>query len=77
MLGSRSREQFSIQALQLCDAFLVFAAFWVGDKLRPMLRPLFGMVDDGQLGLVGISWLLFIVIPFTPLVLEVFGFTGT
>lgn len=74
MLGSKRNEQFSLQALQLCDAFLVFVAFWMGDKLRPLLRPLLGMTDDRQMGLAEISWLLFIVIPFTPLVLEMFGF---
>lgn len=74
MLGSRNREQFSIQALLLCDAFLVFQGFFIGDKLRPILRPLLGLSDDGQIGLAQISWLLFIVVPFTPLVLEVFGF---
>ena len=74
MLGSKQREQFSIQALQLCDAFLVFVAFWVGDKLRPMLRPMFGMTEAGEIGLAEISWLLFIVVPFTPLILEMFGF---
>jgi exopolysaccharide biosynthesis polyprenyl glycosylphosphotransferase len=74
MLGSKQREQFSIQALQLCDAFLVFVAFWAGDKLRPALRPLFGMGEGGEIGLTEISWLLFIVVPFTPLILEMFGF---
>lgn len=74
MLGSRQREQFSIQALQLCDAFLVFVGFWIGDKLRPTLRPLFGMEEAGEIGLSQISWLLFIVVPFTPLILEMFGF---
>lgn len=74
MLGSKQREQFSIQALQLCDAFLVFAAFWIGDKLRPILRPILGMAEGGELGLSEISWLLFIVVPFTPLILEMFGF---
>ena len=74
MFGSKQREQFSIQALQLCDAFLVFVAFWVGDKLRPILKPLFGMGDAGEIGLSEISWLLFIVVPFTPLTLEIFGF---
>lgn len=74
MLGSKQREQFSIQALQLCDAFLVFSAFWVGDKLRPILRPILGMAEGGELGLSEISWLLFIVVPFTPLILEMFGF---
>ena len=74
MLGSKQREQFSIQALQLCDAFLVFVAFWAGDKLRPALRPLFGMAEGGEIGLTEISWLLFIVVPFAPLILEMFGF---
>lgn len=74
MLGSRQREQFSIQALQLCDAFLVFAAFWLADKIRPIIRPLFGMGEADELGLSEISWLLFIVVPFTPLILEMFGF---
>ncbi|MGB2429024.1 MAG: sugar transferase [Akkermansiaceae bacterium] len=74
MLGSKNREQFSVQALLLCDAFLVFQAFYIGDKLRPILRPLLGLSDSGQIGLAEISWLLFIVVPFTPLVLEVFGF---
>ena len=55
MQGSRHREQFSIQALQLCDAFLVFVAFWVADKMRPVLRPLFGMGDAGEIGLSEIS----------------------
>ena len=59
MLGSRQREQFSIQALQLCDAFLVFAAFWLADKIRPIIRPLFGMGEADELGLSEISWLLF------------------
>lgn len=74
MLGSRNTEQFSVQALLLCDAFLVFQGFFIGDKLRPILRPILGLSDDGQIGLAQISWLLFIVVPFTPLVLEVFGF---
>ncbi|MGB2265878.1 MAG: sugar transferase, partial [Akkermansiaceae bacterium] len=52
----------------------VFQAFYIGDKLRPILRPMLGLSDSGQIGLAEISWLLFIVVPFTPLVLEVFGF---
>ena len=74
MLGSKQREQFSIQALQLCDAFLVYVAFWIGDKMRPFLRPLLGKTEAEVLGLSEISWLLFIAVPFTPLILEMFGF---
>ena len=74
MFGSKQREQFSIQALQLSDALLVYIAFWTADQLRPWLRSMFGLEDAGSLGLVQISWLLFIVVPFTPLILELFGF---
>ena len=74
MFGSKQRENFSIQALQLCDAFLVFVAFWISDKLRPVSRALLGMQEQEQIGLSAIAWLLFIVVPFTPLILEMFGF---
>lgn len=74
MFGSKQREQFSIQALQFCDAFLVFLSFWIAGKLRPVLRAMFGMSPGAETGLMEISWLLFIVVPFTPLVLELFGF---
>lgn len=74
MFGSKQQDQFSIQALQLCDALLVYASFWVADELRPQLRGIFGLEDAGKIGLYEISWLLFIVVPFTPLILELFGF---
>ena len=74
MFGSKQREQFSIQALQLSDALLVYIGFWTADQLRPWLRSIFGLEDAGAIGLVQISWLLFIVVPFTPLILELFGF---
>ena len=32
------------------------------------------MEEAGEIGLSQISWLLFIVVPFTPLILEMFGF---
>ena len=74
MFGSKQRDQFSIQALQLCDALLVYVSFWLADHMRPWLRPFFGLEEAGQIGLIHISWLLFIVVPFTPLILEMFGF---
>lgn len=74
MLGSRKREQFSIKALQVCDAFLVFIAFWVGDKIRPIVRSFLGRAAEGEIGLGEISWLLLIVVPLTPLILRTLGF---
>ncbi len=74
MFRSKVHEQFSIQALQLCDAFLVLLSFWIADRSRQFLRPLLGLEEMGQIGLFQIAWLLFIVVPFTPLILELFGF---
>jgi len=74
MFSSKQQEQFSIQALQLCDAFLVLVSFWIADRSRQFLRPLLGLEEMNQIGLFQIAWLLFIVVPFTPLILELFGF---
>lgn len=78
------REQYSIQALQLIDALVVFVSFWLAVVLRDGLYSLIP-VDSllGRLlklpkppleGISDISVLLYLVVPFTPLVLEGFGF---
>lgn len=70
MFGSRKKEEFSLQALQLLDAFLVWAGFAIASAVR------WNVISKGYsgLGLDPIAWLLFIVVPFTPLTLELFGF---
>ncbi|MFC5050685.1 sugar transferase [Rubritalea spongiae] len=70
MFGSRKKEEFSLQALQLLDAFLVWAGFAIASAIR------WNVIDQAYsgLGLNPIAWLLFIVVPFTPLTLELFGF---
>lgn len=70
MFGSAKKEQFSLQALQLFDAFLVWASFATASALR------WGGIDAtySGIGLNNIAWLLFVVVPFTPLALELFGF---
>ena len=78
------REQFAIQALQLMDAAVVFVSFWIGVLLR---NGLYGLIpEDSWLGrfldlpkapLEGVGQVaavLYLVVPFTPLVLEGFGF---
>ena len=70
------RESFSIQILQLVDAVLIGASFWLVTILRGPIR---GFVSQGSLkesdvGLVDLTWVLFIIVPFLPIILEIFGF---
>jgi exopolysaccharide biosynthesis polyprenyl glycosylphosphotransferase len=67
-------EAFRIQALQLTDALLVWLAFWLGWEMRDAVRIALGMgVEAGEVR-ESINWVLYIAVPFTPLVLERFGF---
>lgn len=70
-----SRHQaFRIQTLQLTDALLVWLAFWIGWEIRDVVRQAFGMgIEAGEL-MSSIYWLLYIAVPFTPLMLEHFGY---
>ncbi|WP_367875274.1 sugar transferase [Luteolibacter sp. Populi] len=67
------KEAFSIQLLQLLDAGLVWLAFWMASWIRGPIR---GSIDryDGEISLSQMSWVLYIVVPFTPLALEFFQF---
>jgi exopolysaccharide biosynthesis polyprenyl glycosylphosphotransferase len=67
-------ESFRIQALQLTDALLVWLAFWLGWETRDWVRLQLNMgVEAGNIR-ESINWVLYIAVPFTPLVLERFGF---
>ena len=68
------KDSFTAQALQLTDALIVGASFFVGSQLREIIRPMLGMevVNNGILD--SMRWMLYIAIPFTPLLLERFGF---
>ena len=68
------KETLSTQALQFVDAFLVWVAFWLGSLLRDPVRELLGQQPMGDIGLGPIMPLLFVVIPFTPIALDAFGF---
>jgi exopolysaccharide biosynthesis polyprenyl glycosylphosphotransferase len=63
------RDSFTIQALQLTDAFLVWLAFFIGSYLR---NTFLGVGDSTPLS--SVNWVLYIAVPFTPLILEQFGF---
>ncbi|WAC20440.1 sugar transferase [Luteolibacter sp. SL250] len=68
------KDSFTIQTLQLADAFLVWLAFWTAGELRPLLLELSHRSISGNNEISTMSWVLYIAVPFTPLVLERFGF---
>jgi len=70
MFDSGKKESFSLQALQITDAFLVWGSF----ALASVLRWNVGLTYFDGLGLAHIAWLLYVLVPFTPLTLELFGF---
>lgn len=67
-MATSRNEAFRIQALQLTDALLVWLAFWLGWEMRGLVL---GTEDTAR---ETINWVLYIAVPFTPLVLERFGF---
>lgn len=68
-------ELFSSQLLQVFDALLVWAGFALAAALRAPIRYLlFGSEQGVDLGLDGMMWVVYIVVPLTPLILEKFGF---
>ena len=54
----------------MMDAALVWLSFWTADALRGPLREWMGRDGSEGGGLAAMSWILYIVVPFTPLVLE-------
>lgn len=68
-----SKQLFSIQLLQVVDAILVWVGFVLAAAVRGPVRNILGMSDLGESGFEGMTWVVYIVVPFTPLVLERFG----
>ncbi len=73
-MNSRKHE-LRVQVLQLIDSMLILLAFWLATIFRGFLAHM-EWLDLPQLpgGLGEMGWLLFIVVPLTPIVLENFGF---
>lgn len=68
------KDSFTIQAIQITDALLVWFAFYLASLLRGPIRDLALMSSANDESLTAMSWVLYIAVPFTPLVLERFGF---
>lgn len=64
------KDSFTIQVLQLTDALLVWFAFWLGNSIRDWS----GLSGPQEAMLESMNWVLYIAVPFTPLVLEKFDF---
>jgi exopolysaccharide biosynthesis polyprenyl glycosylphosphotransferase len=64
------KDSFMLQALQLTDALLVWCAFWFGGVVRVWL----GIGTEEEELWASMNWVLYIAVPFTPLILERFGF---
>ncbi len=73
-MATSRNEAFRIQALQLTDALLVWLAFWLGWETRDVMRGILNMAVEQGEARESINWVLYIAVPFTPLVLERFGF---
>lgn len=68
------KDSFTIQVLQLVDAFLVWLSFWVAGEFRDVILKMSGRALSGDNEITSMTWVLYIAVPFTPLVLERFGF---
>lgn len=64
------KDSFTIQLLQLTDALLVWFAFWIAGTFRAIT----GFSGPNDVVPDSMNWVLYIAVPFTPLVLEGFGF---
>ncbi len=68
------KEALSIQMLQLLDAGIVWTCFWIASAFRPVIRHWLGQPATSVAGLEQMTWVLFVAVPFTPLLLEWFRF---
>jgi exopolysaccharide biosynthesis polyprenyl glycosylphosphotransferase len=73
-MATSRRDSFTIQVLQLTDAFLVWLAFFIGAEMRDVVRQTMGMQVIDESVIDSMRWMLYIAVPFTPLLLERFGF---
>jgi exopolysaccharide biosynthesis polyprenyl glycosylphosphotransferase len=64
------KDSFTLQVLQLTDAVFVLLAFWLGG----LVRIWFGLASNDESVWTTMNWVLYIAVPFTPLVLERLGF---
>lgn len=74
MRSRGQNELFSTQILQVIDALAVWLSFIIAASLRAPIRDLVGMSGGDNVGLENMMWIVYIVVPLTPLILEKFEF---
>ena len=70
MLGSKKKEQFSVQVLQIVDALIILGSFYAAYLFFGLYQ---GDIKKG-FNIGSIAWLLYVIVPFFPLLLEAFRF---
>ncbi len=83
-MTTKNRQLFSVQLLQITDAALVCLSFYVAILIKGPFTVLLSQLSEALLdrkiseqpfpGLSSLNWMMFIVVPFIPLVAELFGF---
>lgn len=68
-----AKQHFSTQFLQVMDAILIWCAFSLAAAFRTPVRSLLGMPESDGSDFDGMMWVIYIVVPLTPLILEKFG----
>ena len=73
MIGKK--QELQVQVLQLADSLLILGSFYIARIVRDALATV-GVLDQGVVGssLSDVLWILFIVVPFSPIILETNGF---
>jgi exopolysaccharide biosynthesis polyprenyl glycosylphosphotransferase len=69
------KHEIHTQALQIVDSLLILLSFWLARVIRDFLAKI-DVIDRAVLGatLADLVWILFVVVPFGPIVLEKYGF---
>lgn len=70
MFGSSKKQQFSVQVFQLIDAVIVYFSFVVA----ALFRVFFKQVNADGYGLNSVLWMVYVLVPLIPLLLEIFGY---
>ncbi|HBE23748.1 MAG TPA: hypothetical protein DDW21_10055, partial [Verrucomicrobiales bacterium] len=73
-MSDNRKDSFTTQVIQITDAVLIWLAFVIASELRVPVRLALNMQVDDQQFDSAMRWILYIVVPFTPLLLIRFHF---